>query len=255
MSETTVQSVDRALTLLEVLSDHEEGLGITEISTKIELHKSTVHRLLGTLINKGYVKKVGSGNKYKLTMKLFELGRKTIEKVDVIKVSRPYLEELRDSIKEVVHLVVQDGADIVYVDKVESENTIRMHSSIGKRSPMYCTSVGKALMAHMEDDEIENIWSDSNIVAYTEHTIISFEDMKAEIEKIRNQGYSVDEQENEIGVRCVGAAILDHTGSPVAAISVSGPTNRITKEKVEEIAKIAIGISEKISYELGYKKI
>lgn len=255
MSETTVQSVDRALTLLEVLSDHEEGLGITEISTKIELHKSTVHRLLGTLINKGYVKKLAFGNKYKLTMKLFELGRKSIEKVDVIKISRPYLEELRDSIKEVVHLVVQDGADIVYVDKVESENTIRMHSSIGKRSPMYCTSVGKALMAHMEDDEIQNIWSESNIVAYTEHTITRFEDMKVEIEKIRNQRYSVDEQENELGVRCVGTAILDYTGNPVAAISVSGPTNRVTKEKVEEIARIAIGISEKISYELGYKKI
>lgn len=255
MSETNVQSVDRALTLLEVLSDHEDGLGITEISTKIELHKSTVHRLLGTLINKGYVQKISSGNKYKLTMKLFELGRKTVDKIDVIKISRPYLESLRNDIKEVVHLVVRDGTDIVYVDKVESENTIRMHSSIGKRSPMYCTSVGKALMAHMSDEEIENIWNESKIVKFTEYTITNLEDMKIEIEKIRSQGFSVDEQENEMGVRCVGAAILDYTGSPVAAISVSGPTNRVTKEKVEEIGRIAIEISGKISYELGYKKI
>ncbi|EOC99913.1 IclR family transcriptional regulator [Caldisalinibacter kiritimatiensis] len=248
-----VQSVDRALTILEVLSDYEAGLGITEISEKIQLHKSTIHRLLSTLIYKGYVEQDEKTSKYKLTLKLFELSNKNIEKIDVLSVAKPFLKELVEKANEAVHLVVLDGTDIVYIDKVESKNTIRMHSKIGKRSPVYCTAVGKSILAHLTDNEIVKIWNDSIIKKFTDYTITDLETLKKELELIKESGYAVDNEENELGVRCVGAPIFDYRGDVCSAISVSGPTMRITKDKVEELGKLVIEYSQKISEKLGYK--
>ncbi|ABR47466.1 Transcriptional regulator IclR-like protein [Alkaliphilus metalliredigens QYMF] len=249
----SVQSVDRALTILEVLSDSEDGLGITEISTKIVLHKSTVHRLLATLIYKGYVEQNEKTNKYKLTLKLFELGHKRIEKMDILSIAKPYLRQLMEKTNEVIHLVVREGAEIVYIDKVESENTIRMHSSIGKRSPAYCTSVGKAILAHLTEEEVEKVWRASEIRKLTKFTITDLDEMKQTLKGIREKGYSLDEQENELGVRCVGAPIFDYSGNVFAAISISGPTIRVTKERAEEFTQWIIEYSQQISKELGYR--
>ena len=138
-----VQSVDRALSILEVLSDYKEGLGITDISNKIHIHKSTVHRILATLIYKGYVIQDQKTNKYMITLKLFELGNKKVKDMNLLAVSKPYTEELMKKVNEVVHLVVRENNEIVYVDKVEADNTIRMASTIGRRSPLYSTPWGK----------------------------------------------------------------------------------------------------------------
>ncbi|WP_026478416.1 IclR family transcriptional regulator [Alkaliphilus transvaalensis] len=248
-----VQSVDRTLTILEVLSDYEEGLGITELSAKIKLHKSTVHRLLSTLIHKGYVYQDPNSNKYHITIKLFELGNKRIETMDIFSVAKPYLKELRNETNEVIHLVIRDGNEIVYIDKMESDNTIRMVSRIGRRSSMYCTAVGKAIMSYLPQEEIKKIWESSDIKKYTEYTITSFEDMETELRKVRQQGYAIDEQENELGVRCIGSAVLNHTGEIAGAISISGPTIRVTKDKVEPFSKLLIQYCGLISKELGYR--
>lgn len=248
-----VQSVDRALSILELLSDHNDGLGITKISGRIDLHKSTVHRLLGTLIYKGYVVQDLATNKYKLTLKMFELGSKRIERMDLSAASKPYIEELMKSLNEVVHLVVRDNNDIVYIDKVEADNTIRMASTIGRRSPLYCTSVGKAMMAYMTEEEVEKIWNGSNIIKYTEFTITDLDKFKKELEKIRKNGYAVDDEENELGVRCIGAPVFNHQGEVEGAISISGPTMRVTKDKVHEFAEEVRKYAMLISRELGYK--
>lgn len=248
-----VQSVDRALSIIEVLSDYEAGLGITEISGKIDLHKSTVYRLLSTLIYKGYVQQDDKTNKYKLTLKLFELGNKKLENADILAIARSYLKELMEEVNEVVHLVLLEGKDIVYIDKVESHNTIRMHSNIGKRSPAYCTSVGKSILAHLPEEKVKEIWDNSDIRRLTEYTITDFEEFQKELGKTKENNYAIDDEENELGVRCVGAPIFDYKGDPVAAISISGPTIRVTKDKVEEISESVIKYSKMISRELGYK--
>lgn len=249
-----VQSVDRALSIIEVLSDYEEGIGITDLSLKIDLHKSTVHRLLVTLINKGYVEQNPNTNKYKLTLKLFELGSKSIEKMDLRSVAKPYLQQLMELTNEVVHLVIKEGTDIIYIDKVESNNKIRMHSRIGTKSPMYCTSVGKAIMAHLPEVEVERIWKNSDIKRFTEYTITDLDIMKKNLEEIRKNGYALDEEENELGIRCIGAPIFDHTGNVCGAISISGPTIRVTKEKIDLFKNYILTISKNISKELGYRK-
>ncbi|SCY34010.1 IclR family transcriptional regulator [Alkaliphilus peptidifermentans] len=248
-----VQSVDRTLSILEVLSDYQDGLGITDLSGKINLHKSTVHRLLATLIHKGYVIQDNVTNKYQITFKLFELGNKRLENIDLFSVAKPFLKELMSKTNEVVHLVIREGNEIVYIDKVESENTIRMFSKIGRRSPLYCTAVGKAILAQLPEEEIERIWNNSVIEKFTDHTIITIEEMKKELQEIRKKEYAVDEQENELGVRCVGAVVFNHTGEVAGAISISGPTIRVTKEKASEFSKLVIMYSKMISKELGYR--
>ena len=235
-----VQSVDRTLTLLEVLSDYSDGLGITEISDLVGLHKSTVHRLISTLIYKGYVVQDKESNKYKITFKLFELGSKKVDKLDLLKISKPYTK-------------IREEADIVYIDKVEANNTISMKSRIGNRAPMYCTATGKAMLAFLPKDEILKVWHSSKIAKLTENTITDFITFKKELQAIRENGYAIDNEENEIGVKCVGAPIFNMSGDVVAAISVTGPVTRITDDKIDFISKEVIQCTKLISKDMGYK--
>ncbi|GIM29405.1 IclR family transcriptional regulator [Clostridium polyendosporum] len=253
--QEVVQSVDRSLSILEVLSEYEDGLGITEISEKVGLHKSTIHRLLATLIYKGYVEQSSTTNKYKLTLKLFELGSKKVEKLNVVTVSRPFLHELMEKTNEVVHLVVREGNEIVYVSKVESENTIRMHSRIGRRAAVCCTAVGKSMLSHMSDEEVEEIWNTSEIKQLTQYTITDLNEFKEHLKLVRERGYAVDEQENELGVRCIGTSVFNYKEEVCGAISVSGPIISFTEDKIEAYAQLLKEYANKISKELGYKGI
>lgn len=249
-----VQSVDRTLSILELISDYNEGLGITEISEKIELHKSTVHRLLGTLIYKGYVIQDQKNNKYRLTSKLFELGNKIIEDMDILKASKDYTEALMESLNEVVHVVIRDQYDIVYIDKVEADNNIRMASKVGRRSPLYCTSVGKAILAYVDEEEVLEIWNNSKIEKFTEKTITEYDAFRKELDKIKIQGFAEDDEENEPGVRCIGAPVFNFHGEVEGAISISGPAIRVTKDKIDEIAIEVKKYANLISRELGYRE-
>lgn len=251
--QEVVQSVERSLSIVEVLSEYDEGLGLTEISEKVDLHKSTVHRLLYTLMVKGYVKQNEDTNKYKLTLKLFELGSKKVEKMNVVTAARPLLQELMEKTNEVIHLVVREGTEIIYIAKVESQNPIRMYSKIGKRSQVYCTAVGKSMLAHMTDNEVLNIWNSSKIEKLTEYTITDFNKFKEVIKDVREKGYAIDEQENEIGIRCTATSILDYKGDVCGAISISGSIISFKEEKIEEFSKLIIEYAGKISRELGYR--
>ena len=248
-----VQSVDRTLTILEVLSDYSDGLGITEISERVNLHKSTVYRLLSTLIYKGYVVQDEESSKYKITFKLFELGSKKVDKLDLLKSSKPYTKMLMESVNEVVHLIIREDNEIVYIDKVEANNTISMKSRIGNRAPMYCTATGKAMLAFLPEEEILKIWKSSKIIRLTENTITDFILYKKELQEIKKIGYAIDDEENEMGVKCVGAPILNIKGDVAGAISVSGPIHRITEDKMDFISKEVIKYANMISEEIGYK--
>lgn len=250
----TVQSIDRALTLLEILSSSKEGMGLLELGEEAGLSKGTVHRLLYTLMENGYVRQQEKTGKYQLTMKMFVLGARPVEKMDVLRVARPYLEKLRDLSQEVVHLVIPDGYEILYVDKVESENTIRMYSNIGKRGTLYGTSVGKAMLSYRSEEEIERLWPKMNVQKLTEYTITELPDFMEELKSIRHKGFAIDREENELGVQCMGAAILDFTNTPVAAFSISGPVQRMTKEKIASLKDAVLDTKRKISEELGYYK-
>lgn len=253
MKSDIVQSVDRAFDILEALRDEDE-IGLIALSRKVNLNKSTVHRLLNTLIYRGYVNQNSENNKYKLSFKFLEIGNSCLNSLDIVSIAKPHIKKLSDKTNEVVHLVLIEKSEIVYIDKIESHNTIRMHSYIGKRIPIYCTAVGKAYMAHLKDNEFLSLWNniENNLNKLTENTITSKEKMIKELDDIRNNGFAVDNEENEKGVICVAAPIFNYDKSIKYAISISTPKMRINKEKIKCFGKLVNETTKAISKDLGY---
>ncbi|GAB6107263.1 IclR family transcriptional regulator [Fusibacter bizertensis] len=251
--EDTVQSVDRALSIVEVLSTGQKGL--QEISNLVKLNKSTVHRLLQTLIFKGFVSQDQERMRYGLTTKILQLSQKIIEDLDVVTISKPYLQALNNQTEEVVHLVMIEGKDAVYIDKMEAKNNIRMYSYIGKRIPLFSSAVGKAYLAFSPEFERASKWQMvmDSIVPLTKNTIVDEEALLQELEQIRLRGFSIDNEENELGIICVAAPIYNHLGKVEYAISISTPKFRLTDDKLKEYGNLVKGVTAKISKELGYQ--
>lgn len=251
----SVQSLDRAILLLEELAMHQDGCGVTYLSNLTGLHKSTVHRILNSLMVKGYIEKETETDKYFLGIKLLYLGSAILDRLDIRKVSKPLLEELCSSTGEVVHLSILDNGEAVYIDKVESPNkSIRMYSQIGKRVPLHCTGVGKILLAWLPDKDVEYILRKKGMKAFTSNTITDLETMKKHLKLIRKIGYAFDEIEHEEEIRCVAAPIYDIKGKVIASVSVSGPVLHVTKDRMPELTKEVVKTAKNISYHLGYIK-
>jgi IclR family transcriptional regulator, KDG regulon repressor len=247
----TVQSVDRALAILGIVSQHNQ-IGITDICKSLDLNKTTVYRLLSTLMNNGYIEQVKGSNKYRCTFKLFEMGNKRIQDLDLLEEAKPALEKLADLTKETVHLVVEEGTEIVYIHKVESTNTIRMHTWVGKKNPMYRTAVGKAILAFSDKEKAIDIWNKSEIVQNTPYTITNIDDFLEQLVLVRKNGYAIDNEETEIGIRCVAAPILDFSKNVIGALSISIPTIRFPENEIEIYGNQVKKCSEVISKKLGY---
>jgi len=234
-----VQSAERIFAVLETLA--ETGpIGLMDLSVRLGLHKSTVHRLLLSLICMGYViQKEGTG-KYMLTFKLVELSEKVLSKVDIVSIVHPLIAELANSCRETVHFVQRRGTEVFYLDKVAPiyprESAIRMASQVGLTRPLYCSAVGKVILAEMSEEEVEHIWNNSIIDKKTEYTITTLEQFQIELKDVRVKGYAVDNEENELGVRCIAACIRNHQGLANNAFSISAPAVHMTKDRLEELA-------------------
>ncbi len=245
-----MQSVERTLSILEALSQAPAGVFLNELSSVTGLNKTTVHRLLGTLIQTGYVS--GKNGKYRLTVRLFEVGARVINRLDVLTAARSYLEMLSVVTGEAVHLVVRDGADIVYIFKADAgQNSVQMSSRVGLRNPMYCTGVGKAILAALPEPEAEDVWLHSRIVRRTDNTITTFDRLKQQLAEVNVHGYAVDDEENELGVRCIAASVLDYAGKVAGAFSISAPSGRMDDARLVSIAPLVLDTREKICAALG----
>jgi len=253
--QTTVQALDRMIQILEELALHRDGCGITMLSNLTGLHKSTVHRILNTLMSRGYISKNNENGKYSLGVRILYLSSAILDRMDVRTVARPFLERLCRDTDEVVHLSTLDGTEAVYIDKVESPNkSVRMYSQIGKRVPLHCTGVGKILLAWLPEKEVEYILSIKGMDAYTKNTITNMEDMKKHLAEIRKNGYAVDELEHEEEIRCVAAPIFDISGKVIASVSVSGTIMHITPDRMPKLTEEVLKTAKDISYQLGYFK-
>ncbi|MDI3257029.1 MAG: IclR family transcriptional regulator [Kyrpidia sp.] len=234
--EDTVKSVDRALVILERVSRRKEGAGITELAADVGMYKSTVHRLLTTLVRRGYVRQDRETGRYKLGYAILDMASRLLESVDLRQEARPYLEELADHTHEVVHLVVLDHGEVVYIEKVEGTETIRMHSRVGARAPVHCTGVGKAILAFLPEEDVKMIVEKRGLEPHTPQTITRWPQLQAELQQVRERGFAVDREENEPGIVCVAAPIWDHTGRVCAALSVSAPKMRMSDARVNDLA-------------------
>jgi Transcriptional regulator len=254
IQDNLVQSVERAMDIIETLGEYKDGCGITLISKATGLHKSTVHRLLGTLMYKGYVEKDKENDNYKLSTKILTLASSVLDRMDIRNISKPYIRALCEDVKEVVHLSILDIDEAVYIDKVESSkiSSIRMHSQIGKRVPLYCTAVGKVLLSKTDEKKIFSLLTNKEMIKFTPNTISNIEDFIKEVQKAKTDGYAMDNIEHEEGIRCIAAPIYDRKGNVVAAISVSGPIFYITDERIIQIKQKILGTSLEISHQLGY---
>ena len=251
-SKNPVQSAERIFQVLEMLAENGE-MGLMELSAALGLHKSTVHRLLMSLIYMGYAKQNESTQKYMLTHKLVNLSGKILDRMDILQIAKPYMERLSAISGETVHLVQREGNDILYIYKIEAKvGTIRMVSHVGMIHPMYCSGVGKAIMATLPEKEVKKIWDGSIIEKKTEKTILTYEDMLKTLEEVRKNGYALDDEENEEGVRCVAASLRGYSKNVKYAFSISGPASRMTKERVEELAVDMKKVQAELSRELGY---
>jgi IclR family KDG regulon transcriptional repressor len=252
-SNAPVQSVDRILDIIELLSLYPSGLLLRDLAQVSKLHTSTVHRLLSCLIARGYARKDPRSGKYCLTLRFFEIGCAASGALDLVAVAREQLDELSDFSKEVVHLVKRDGLSVVYLYKAEpSQSLVRMSSRVGGRNPLYCTAVGRSILANLPEDEVNEIWELSDITPVTSKTITNLEALKSQLAIAKKKGYAIDNEENEEGVYCLAAPIFNWKGEPIAAISVSAPLNRMVDENKARILPVLIKTAQNISYQLGY---
>jgi DNA-binding IclR family transcriptional regulator len=247
-----IQSVDRALHILDLFDEYETELKITDISERLILHKSTVHSLLKTLQKHGYIEQNPENGKYRLGMKLFERGNLVIQSLDIRELAKPHLQALTKETEQTVHLVVLDGREGVYIDKVEGATSSALYSRIGRRIPIHCSSVGKALVAFKSQEEIDSILEDYDFAYRTEYTITNKEDFLKELETVREHGFSRDKQENEPGVNCVAIPVRNHTGEVVAAMSISSPVMRFNEEQIQLHIDLLKREASKLSAKLGY---
>lgn len=250
---TTVQSVTRALSILNVLSHHPHGIKITSLAQELNLSKATVHRLLATLISENYVRQDPETERYKIGYQVVSLATHFLNHFDIIEVAKPHLTQLSTEINETVHLCIEDQGQALYIDKIESTQPIAMYSRIGTRAPMYCTAVGKVLLSAMNAAKYQEVVKTIQFLKVTPYSIDSADSLTTEINLVKNQKFAIDEQEITVGVRCLAFPIYNFKGEIIASFSVSGPINRITEEYLHGSLKNKMSKTSKaISGELGY---
>ncbi len=245
-----VQTIDRALTILETLSNY-DNLSLMEISEKVQLHKATTHRLINSLLQNGYIEKDPTTKKYRISLKLFQLGNRRVQNIDFLNVAKSMIRQLSQEINQTVHLVIEDDNEVLYIDKHDAQQSdTRMHSRIGKKAPMYLTAVGKAILATKPNSAIIEYWEQADIQKKTKNTITDLDAFLAEMETVRQQGYALDYEENEVGIVCIGASFASYKDLAAGAISISLPVSEIEKKELY-ITKI-VETTRKISNLLGH---
>ncbi|QNB46527.1 helix-turn-helix domain-containing protein [Thermanaerosceptrum fracticalcis] len=250
-----VQSINRALTIVDELSKASHGLSLSEIAEKIDLPVSTVYRIVQNLVAWDYIRERDDGN-YVLGFTLLALGNKVQDNLEIRNIAQKYMEQLNRETKETIYLAVLDkkNGEIIYVDKMESLRNIKLAASVGTRNYIHSTANGKCLVSRLSDEKIKELLSIKGMTALTEKTITSLPKFLEEIRKVRQNGYAVDDLENEPGVRCVAAPIIDYNKNVVAALSISGVESNISMESIEQVySKLVKEAALKISQQLGYR--
>ena len=252
MPDSALQTVDRALAVLELLADHPEGLRPADVAAAMGLNKVTTHRLLATLLNRHFVERQEENGRYSIGLRLIEISSLRLNNLELKTEAQPWLRRLVTQAGQPVHLAIYDQGEIVYIEKMETVHSIRMYSQIGKRSPVYCTALGKVLLAALPDEEIRAVLQGLTLRAFTPTTLTSPEQILAEIGQVRSQGFALDRQEHEPGVFCVAAPIRDYRGQVIAAVSTAGSRQDYLDNPDHEMIRWLRETAAAISHRLGY---
>jgi len=247
-----VQAVKRAITILKTLGEEEMELGVSELARRSGLQKSTVHRLLQTLQREGLVEQNPETGKYRLGLEILRLAGTVLRELeDLQQVARPFLRALAEECGETVNLTILAGDGVINVDRIPSPHRVRNIGWIGRKMPLHCVSAGKVFLAYMPEEEVERFLN-SKLPQLTKYTITDPAKLREELQRVRELGYGVGLEELEEGLNAVAAPIRDYRGKVVAAISVSGPSFRLTREKIPEVAELTKRAADEVSRHLGY---
>ena len=253
-----VQTIERMSSIFDALGQNQEGISVKKLSEKVNLPMGTTHRLLKSLAYFGFVGQDVGSKQYHLGFKLVELGNALLNQLDLRTEARPHLINLAQTTDETVHLVILDQEKVLYLDKVESEENLsglRMASKVGMRISAHSCAVGKVLLAALSKKELKKFIKVRGLPKRTKKTITDEDEFMAHLKLVRTQGYAIDDEENEPGIRCVAAPIWNEMGHVVAAISISGPTIRITRKMIDEKLKNQVmDTALEISHKLGFRK-
>ncbi len=247
----TVQSVSRAIEILNCFGDVAE-LGISEISECMGLSKSTIYGLVNTLTSCGFLEQSDQNKKYRLGLGLFEFGTLVQRRMDIRREACPLCQVLADKYHTTVHLAAYSENEVIYIDKVDNNSSVIVYSQIGKRAPMYCTGVGKAIAAFLPPEYLEQYIFSRPLKKLTDNTITEKDALLAEFEKIRRNGYATDDEEIEPGLQCIAAPIFNYSKKPQMALSVSFPYGRLQSLSVQEISQDVVYYARLISQRMGY---
>lgn len=245
---TEIQSLARGLTILEKLANAPEGLAITDLAKEFEVDKGSMSRLLQTLANYGFAEKDAVTRRYVLGPQIVRLSRALLTRMPLRETAKPFLNQLVDLTGECTHLAILTQGQAFYIDQVESPSALRVTTGVGTLAPLHCTALGKALLAFGDNTPVPE-----NLASFTARTIVDQTSLKHHLEQVRSQGYAVDDEEYMHGVRCIAVPVYDFRDKCVAAIGISGPSNRISLESVPQMSKIVLDVGRALSARLSFK--
>jgi IclR family KDG regulon transcriptional repressor len=246
MAEAANRSLARGLDMLELLGKSPRGLALHEIARALALPKSSASNLVRTLLDKRFAQYDADTQLYSLSLRAFEVGSAALAGMDIESVLRTHMRGIAESCNETVHCGVPDGTDVVYVDKIESTRSIRMASRIGARMPLYCTAMGRAILACMPDEQVTRLLAHQRFEPLTAHTLSSLEDLLRELAVVRTRGYADECEETNENVCCVGVAVCGRDGAARYAISISAPTFRVGASEMSGYAQLLLDAKKQI---------
>jgi IclR family KDG regulon transcriptional repressor len=233
--EIKVKSLYKALRILDCFSVNHPELGITELSEQLGLYKSNVHNIVDTFVKAGYLEQNPDNEKYRLGIKILELGNVISSNINFRKIILPYMQELADFTHETIYLGIPNDGEVIYLDSSSPKNQLSTRSMLGVKAALYCTGIGKAMLAYLPAEVMNSVLA-KGLIKHTDHTITDREVLIAELEAIRSRGFSIDNMEHEYGIKCIGMPVLNKKKQVVAGMSISGPSLRFDEDKIEEYA-------------------
>ena len=246
-----IPNLDRALTVLELLANHPEGLGLSEMVRELQLSKNSIFRITQTLFDRGYLQKDEGSKRFTLSAKLLSLGYRAVSEINLVEKSLDVLRALRDHLKETVLIGTLIDNELVVLEQVLGLHPFKFMIDVGMHTTLHCNAPGKCILAFLPSDRQETILGQLRLNRYTAHTITTRKGLERELQQIRQCGYAVDRGEQIEGVHCVSAPVLDRRKFPVAAIWATGPSDRMTEKSFAEIAPMVMDHANQISHRLG----
>ena len=246
-----VRAVERALQILECFDDEHPEMGVSEIAQMVGLHKATTHRIVTTLLNFGYLARAVDGQRYRLGLRLTELGFRAVRRLDLRREALTYMNQLSQQWGETCDLSIFEHGEVFYIEMIQGSRALTIAAAVGQRLPAHCTASGKVFLAYLPAPELDNLLN-KPLTSYTWKTISSAMRLRQQLELIRQQGYAFDDEEFEMGIRAVACPIFNREGKVIAALSIPSPVSRMTLERVPEIAEALADATWAISRRMGW---